>query len=233
MVGCMGFFAERKKKAQLKVAQAAATKSAAALAEWQKNSAALEVMLKVVDDCRHGKIHEQFVDTNDYGFMLKSGEFPIAYLQGVAYLENVKAPTQYSGGYGGVSFPIFGRVRLNTGRTGGKITQGAESINRTDDGHALVTNTRIMFAGSKRAHEWRFDKMMGCSHLPGGITIFAMTTGGKPAGLGYGDGPASEVQFRIELASAIALGTLERYEQELVAEQVQHASELPIASSPP
>jgi hypothetical protein len=123
-------------------------------------------------------------------------------------------------------------VRLNTGRTGGKITQGAESINRTDDGHALITNTRIMFAGSKRAHEWRFDKMMGCSHLPGGITIFAMTTSGKPAGLGYGDGPASEVQFRIELASAIALGTLERYEQELVAEQVQHASELPIASPP-
>ena len=53
----MGFFAERKKKAQLKVAQAAATKAAAALAEWQKNSAALEVMLKVVDDCRHGKTH--------------------------------------------------------------------------------------------------------------------------------------------------------------------------------
>ena len=61
MVGRMGFFAERKKKAQLKVAQAAATKSAAALAEWQKNSDALEVMLKVVNDCRHGKTHEQFV----------------------------------------------------------------------------------------------------------------------------------------------------------------------------
>ena len=160
--------------------------------------------------------------------MLKPGEFAIAHLQGAAYIETVKAPTRYSGGYGGVSFPIFGRVRLNTGRMGGTIVQGAESISNTDSGNALITNTRIMFAGTKRTKEWRFDKMMSCSHLPGGITIFAMNTG-KPSGIGYGDGPAPEVQFRIELASAMALGTLERYENELVAEQTELAGRRPVA----
>ena len=107
-------------------------------------------MLEIVRDCRNGKIGEQFTDTGDYGFMLKKGEFAVAFLQ-VGYLENVREPTRYSGGYGGVSFPIFGKVRLNTGKTGGKITKGAESINTTDQGPLLITNQRIMFAGTKRS----------------------------------------------------------------------------------
>lgn len=96
----------------------------------------------------------------------------------------------------------------------------------TDRGNALVTNTRIMFAGAKRAKEWRYEKMLSVSHLAGGITIFAMNTG-KPSGLGYGDGPAVEVRFRLELASAMALGTLDRYEAELLAEKAHHDAERP------
>jgi hypothetical protein len=60
------------------------------------------------------------------------------------------------------------------------------------------------------------------------MTIFAMNTG-KPAGLGYGDGHATEVQFRIELAAAMALGTLERYEGELLAEKTQLETTKPVA----
>lgn len=36
-----------------------------------------------------------------------------------------------------------------------------------------------------------------------------------------------EVQFRLELASAMALDTLDRYEAELVAEKAHHDSERP------
>lgn len=229
----MGFFEARKQRQAAKAAAKQALQQQTQMAQWQKDSDALTAMLEVVRDCRNGKTAEQFTDHNDYGFMLKKDEFPVAYLQGSAYIENVREPTRYSGGYGGVSFPIFGRVRLNAGRTGGKITQGEESINATDSGNALVTNQRVMFAGTKRTHEWRFDKMMGCSHLPGGITIFAMTTGSKPAGIGYGEGPATEVQFRIELASAMALETLDRYEAELLAEQQQLESERPLPPPPP
>ena len=225
----------RQRKAARKAATEAATAAATGLAqqaEWQSNREALAAMLQIVHDCRTGKTAEQFTDTSDYGFMLKKGEFPVAYLQKAGYLENVREPTKYRGGYGGVSFPIFGRVRLNAGRTGGKITPGAESINATDIGPVLVTNQRVMFAGSKRTREWRFDKMMSCSHLPAGTTIFAMTTSGKPAGIAYGEKAATEVQFRIELASALALDTLDRYYEELLSEQQQLEAEHPITSPP-
>ena len=229
----MGFFEARK---QRKAAQAAAKQTLqlqTQVQQWQNDFDALNTMLEIVRDCRTGKTAEQFTDNDDYGFMLKKDEFPVAYLANSAYIENVREPTKYSGGYGGVSFPIFGRVRLNAGKTGGKITQGKESIDATDRGNALVTNQRVMFAGTKRTRECRFDKMMNCSHLPGGITIFAMTTGSQPTGIGYGEGPATEVQFRIELASAMALETLDRFEAELIAEQQQLESERPLPSPPP
>lgn len=222
----MGFFENRRRKAAERArAQAEAARAAAAQA-WQQEADAIDRMLEVVRDCRNGKIHEQFSDNSDYGFMLKRGEFAIAHLEKVGFIETVRAPTTYSGGYGGVSFPLFGRVRMNTGAMRGRATRGEESISMTDRGNALVTNTRIMFAGAKRAKEWRYEKMLSVSHLAGGITIFAMNTG-KPSGLGYGEGPAMEVQFRLELASAMALDTLDRYEAELVAEKTHHESERP------
>lgn len=222
----MGFFENRRRKAAERArAQAEATRAAAAQT-WQQEADAIDRMLEVVRDCRNGKTHEQFSDNSDYGFMLKKGEFAIAHLEKVGFIETVRAPTTYSGGYGGVSFPLFGRVRMNTGAMRGRATRGEESISMTDRGNALVTNTRIMFAGAKRAKEWRYEKMLSVSHLAGGITIFAMNTG-KPSGLGYGEGPAMEVQFRLELASAMALDTLDRYEAELVAEKTHHESERP------
>ncbi len=222
----MGFFENRRRKAAERArAQAEAARAAAAQA-WQQEADAIDRMLEVVRDCRNGKTHEQFSDNSDYGFMLKKGEFAIAHLEKVGFIETVRAPTTYSGGYGGVSFPLFGRVRMNTGAMRGRATRGEESISMTDRGNALVTNTRIMFAGAKRAKEWRYEKMLSVSHLAGGITIFAMNTG-KPSGLGYGEGPAMEVQFRLELASAMALDTLDRYEAELVAEKTHHESERP------
>jgi hypothetical protein len=227
----MGIFSAFKQRAANKALAAANQRYGEELASWTRDSAAIEEMLTVARDCANGKEREHFVDTDDFGFMLKADEFAIAHLQGVMYLEVVKAPTRYSGGYGGVSFPIFGRVRINTGRTGGQIIPGDESIDVTDSGNALITNTRIMFAGTKRTHEWKFDKMMSCSHMDGGMTIFAMNTG-KPAGLGYGEGSATEVQFRIELAAAMALGTLERYEAELLAEKAELATEKPVAPAP-
>lgn len=222
----MGFFENRRRKAAERARAQAEAAQVAALQTWQRESEAIDRMLEVVRDCRNGRTHEQFTDSSDYGFMLKKGEFAIAHLEKVGYIETVRAPTTYSGGYGGVSFPLFGKVRMNTGGMRGRATRGEESISMTDRGNALVTNTRIMFAGAKRAKEWRYEKMLSVSHLPGGITIFAMNTG-KPSGLGYGDGPSVEVRFRLELASAMALGTLDRYEAELEAEKAHHDSERP------
>lgn len=203
------------------------------MALWTAEEEQLDLMLTVVRDSIAGRASEHFTETNDYGFMLSNDEFPIAHIESAAYLEIVREPTRYSGGYGGVSFPLFGRVRLNTGRTGGKVIPGAESINATDIGNALVTNERIMFTGAKRTHEWKFAKLISMSHLPEGYSVFASSGRGKPAGLGYGSSVATEVQFRLELAAAFAMGTLERFEQELLVEQRHHRSGQPIPPPPP
>lgn len=199
---------------------------------WAEETAKLEEMLAIVRDCAAGRARDHFTDSSDYGYMLEADEFAVAHVTGALYLENVKAPSRYSGGYGGVSFPIFGRVRVNTGRTGGRIIPGEESITPTDNGNALITNQRVMFVGAKRTHEWDFSKMVSISHAPAGYTVFAMKGRGKPAGIGYGKEPAPEVQFRLELASAMARGTLDRYMAELEAERVAHDAVRPVPPPP-
>lgn len=200
---------------------------------WAEETEQLETMLTIVRDCAAGRARDHFTDNSGYGYLLDPDEFAVAHVTGALYLENVKAPTRYTGGYGGVSFPIFGRVRVNTGRTGGRIIPGEESITPTDDGNALITNQRVMFVGAKRTHEWDFSKMVSVSHSPAGYTVFAMKGRGKPAGIAYGKEPATEVQFRLELASAMARGTLDRYVAELEAERVAHDVERPVPPPPP
>lgn len=203
------------------------------LALWQERMDSVDDMVAIVRDCAAGRAADHFTDPSDYGFMLEGDEFAVAYLQQVAYLENVRAPSRYSGGYGGVSFPLFGGVRVNTGRVSGKRIPGEESMTVTDNGNALVTNTRIMFVGSKRTHEWEFAKMVSAAHDADGWTVFAMKGRGKPTGLGYGEKVATEVQFRLELAAAMALGSLERYVAELEAERAQLEAVRPALPPPP
>ena len=228
----MGFFSKRRQRKLEKQITADAKNFAVAHEQWQKEEELINEMIEHVDLCIVGKFDEVFPDKNDYGFMLKANEFGVGLIQGAGYIELVKAPSQYTAGYGGVSFPLFAGIRLNTGRIKGKRIPGQESMSHTDTGTAFITNTRVMFQGQLRTHEWKFDKMMGMSHLPGGITTFAMTTRGKPAGIGYGDDVASVVQFRLELASALALGTLPRFRGELQVEKDKHAAEMPVPPVP-
>lgn len=199
---------------------------------WAEETATLDNMLTIARDCAAGRERVHFTDTSDFGYLLDNDEFAVAHVLGALYLENVKAPTRYSGGYGGVSFPIFGRVRINTGRTGGRIIPGEEAITPTDNGNALVTNKRVMFVGEKRTHEWEFAKMLSISHSFVGYTVFAMKGRGKPTGVAYGKDPAPEIQFRLELAAAMARGTLDRYVAELEAERVAHDAERPVPPPP-
>jgi hypothetical protein len=199
--------------------------------KWQEKNKVIDDMIAIVDDCLAGKVRDQFRDDNGYGFILKKDEFPVAYLTDIGYIEIVKAPNRYSGGYGGVSFPIFGGIRMNTGRIGGSAIEGAEGMKMTDEGNALVTNKRIMYAGGTRSHEWRFDKMLSVSHLAGGISFFAMNTG-KPTGIGYGTPNEREIQFRIEIAAAMATETMDRFRKQLQVEKDKLTSEMPVPPPP-
>ena len=196
-VADMGIFngiKRRKAEGALQLTQA---QYAVALAEWQKVDKQLAEMIVVVQDCIEGRTQEQFADMSDYGFMLDTDEFPVAHLQGVAYLE------------------------LDT-------SDGPEAISVSDEGHAMITNQRIMFSGSTRSHEWVFTKLINMTHVPLGYTVFATSGRGTPAGLGYGEGPSLDVQFRLEIAAAMARETLPKYLDELTAQKQKHSSEAPV-----
>ena len=201
MVEFMGIFSGIKRRKAEKAFQLAQAQHAAALAEWQKVDSQLVEMIVVVRDCIEGRTHEQFTDMSDYGFLLKADEFPVAYLQGAAYLE------------------------LDT-------SDGPEAISVSDEGHAMITNKRILFSGSARTHEWELTKLINMTHVPLGYTVFASSGRGKPAGLGYGEGPALDVQFRLDIAVAMARDTLPKYLDELTAQKQMHSSEMPVPPPP-
>jgi hypothetical protein len=193
-MGIFSGFKRRKAEQELQLAQA---QHAVALVEWQKVDNQLAEMIVVVQDCIEGRTHDQFTDMSDYGFMLDTDEFPVAYLQGAAYLE------------------------LDT-------SDGPEAISVSDEGHAMITNKRILFSGSARTHEWVLTKLINMTHVPLGYTVFASSGRGKPAGLGYGEGPSLDVQFRLDIAAAMARDTLPKYLNELQAKKQKHSSQVPV-----
>jgi hypothetical protein len=197
----MGFFQNIKRRKAEKAFQLAQSQYAIALATWQAEQAKLEEMITVVRDCIEGRTAEQFTDMTDYGFMLEAEEFPVAHLQGAAYLE------------------------LDT-------TDSPEAISVADEGHAMITNQRVLFAGSARSHEWEFTKLINMTHVPLGYTVLSPKGRGKPAGIGYGEGPAMDVQFRLDIASAMARDTLPAYLEKLTAQKQKHSSEAPIPPPP-
>ena len=197
----MGIFSGIKRRKTQKALQLAQAQHAVVLAEWQKVDNQLAEMIVVVRDCIEGRTAEQFTDMTDYGFMLEAGEFPVAYLQGAAYLE------------------------LDT-------TDSSEAISVADEGHAMITNQRVLFAGSARSHEWEFTKLINMTHVPLGYTVLSPKGRGKPAGIGYGEGPAMDVQFRLDIASAMARDTLPSYLEKLTAQKQKHSSEAPIPPPP-
>lgn len=109
---------------------------------------------------------------------------------------------------------------------------GPEGITVTDEGHAMVTNTRLMYTGSARTHELDFTKLTNMSHFPLGYTVFSPSGRGKPFGIGYGEGPAFDVQFRLEIASAMARETLPKYLEKLTQQKQKHSSEVPLPPPP-
>lgn len=204
----------------------------AEMAEWSEVNDRLTSWIDTVQACVEGRIDEQFTDRSDYGFMLDNDEFAVACISGTALLQVVKTPGSYRGGYGGVSFPIIGRVRGHVGSQRGTFVPGPEVQQVTDTGVTMVTNRRIMFRGDLRTEEWTYARMMALDHSSDGITTISMSSRGKPEALGYGADQAPEIQFRLEIGAALARDTLQRFLDELRAEQKHHEEGRPVAPAP-
>jgi len=230
MVVGMGLFSKMKQRRVEKEALEQTVAQQGQLGTWQSQSEKLDVMMNAVERCGKNDIEGLF-DPCDTGFILKKGEYAIGLIANCALLETRRSASSYQGGYGGVSFPIFGKVRLNTGRSKGKLIPGEESITPISDGEVLITNKRAMFRGDTNNKEWPYAKLMACEHHPDGYTTFAVSAQTKTTGFAYGADVANEVQFRLELGIAISNETTDQLLAQLRVERQQLDAKKPL--SPP
>ena len=227
MVISMGFFSKMKQRRAEKEALEQAAAQQGQLGTWQTQSEQLDVMINAVERCGNNDIEGLF-DPYDTGFILKKGEYAIGLIANCALLETRRSASSYQGGYGGVSFPLFGKVRLNTGRSKGKLVPGEESITSISDGEVLITNKRAMFRGDTNNKEWPYAKLMACEHHPEGYTTFAVSAQTKTTGFAYGADVANEVQFRLELGIAISNETTDQLLAQLRVERQQLDAKKPL-----
>ncbi len=227
MVMGMGFFSNIKQRRAEKEALEQATAQQGQLGTWQTQSEQLDVMINAVERCGNNDIEGLF-DPYETGFILKKDEYAIGLIANCALLETRRSASTYQGGYGGVSFPLFGKVRLNTGRSKGKLIPGEESITSISDGEVLITNKRAMFRGDTNNKEWPYSKLMACEHHPDGYTTFAVSAQTKTTGFAYGADVANEVQFRLELGIAISNETTDQLLGQLRVERQQLDAKKPL-----
>ncbi|CAB5019946.1 unannotated protein [freshwater metagenome] len=227
MVMGMGFFSNIKQRRAEKEALEQAAAEQAQHGTWQSQSEQLDVMINAVERCGNNDIEGLF-DPYETGFILKKDEYAIGLIANCALLETRRSASTYQGGYGGVSFPLFGKVRLNTGRSKGKLVPGEESITSISDGEVLITNKRAMFRGDTNNKEWPYSKLMACEHHPEGYTTFAVSAQTKTTGFAYGADVANEVQFRLELGIAISNETTDQLLAQLRVERQQLDAKKPL-----
>jgi hypothetical protein len=227
MVMGMGFFSNIKQRRAEKEALAQVAAQQGRLGTWQTQSEQLDVMMNAVERCGNNDIEGLF-DPYETGFILKKDEYAIGLIANCALLETRRSAATYQGGYGGVSFPLFGKVRLNTGRSKGKLIPGEESITSISDGEVLITNKRAMFRGDTNNKEWPYSKLMACEHHPDGYTTFAVSAQTKTTGFAYGADVANEVQFRLELGIAISNETTDQLLGQLRVERQQLDAKKPL-----
>ena len=178
----------------------------------------IDTMIDAVDRSARGDLDGLFTG-DDGALVLKAGEFAIAKVQNSILLETARAPSTYQGGYGGVSFPLFGGIRVHTGGVRGKRIPGKESLTYVEDGDTVITNKRAVFLGAGNTVEWPFAKVLACEHNSSGFTTFALSGRKKNSGFGYGTDVAHEVQFRVEWGIALCNGTTDRLLAQLRAER--------------
>ncbi|MBU6242292.1 MAG: hypothetical protein KJS66_10935 [Acidobacteria bacterium] len=227
----VGFFERRRQRKEQEAAQQAAAQARATQADRHTRLDTIDTMIDAVERSARGDLDGLF-EGDDGGVVLKANEFAIAKIQGSALLETTRAPSTYQGGYGGVSFPLFGGIRLNTGGVRGKRIPGKESLAYIEDGTTVITNVRAVFLGANNTVEWPFARVIACEHNEMGYTTFGVTGRKKNSGFGYGAEVADEVQFRIEWGIALCNGTTERLLTQLRAER-RHLDDTPDSLPPP
>jgi len=146
----------------------------------------------------------------DAGIIGRRGELAYLLLQGAALIEPRRLPGQWSGRSQGFSIPIYKGIRYRVGASRGNFQQGAEVPTPIDTGTVLISDQRVVFAGSKQTREWLYPKLIGFHHdAQAPWTALQVSNRQKVSGILYTAESAVVVRFRLELALAQYSGSRE------------------------
>lgn len=126
----------------------------------------LDKQMEILDRMPDGTLEDE-----DYVFATQKGEVVIARVNQTMLKEFRSDGSTRSGGFGGVSFPLFGRVRGNVGGYSGRSTRNPEESTPIDVGTSTYTNQRIVFAGENVVREFDLDKLVNLEAGDNGVTV--------------------------------------------------------------
>lgn len=197
--------------------------SAKALEQWESEAAELREMLDVARSFE-GLSQTEF----DGPVRLKKGERLFMGLSGAALVEPRRGAGHYEAAYSGFSFRVAKGIRYHIGGSRGHYVANPETPTAVDSGIAVVTDQRVMFHGNKLAREWRFSKLLVCTHDANQPwTSFSVSNRQKVSGILYDRESCSTVRFRMELALAHFNGTVAAFVSNLQQQLHEHEQSRP------
>ncbi len=134
-----------------------------------KNKDALESLHK--QEAILARMAQGAFEEDDYVFATRKDEVVIARVGQTMLREFRSSGSTTSGGFGGVSLPVFGNVRANVGGYSGKSRRNPEESTPIDVGVSTFTNQRIVFAGDNVVREFDLDKLVNLEAGDNGITL--------------------------------------------------------------
>lgn len=158
---------------------------------------------------------------------LKRGEVRFFTLNGAGLVEVRRGPGHRMGGYAGPSFRIAKGVYWHMGATAATYVPGADVLTVIDEGTAIITNQRVIFAGVKLTREFAFAKLIGYEHDPGtDSTSIHVSNRQKVSSIRYG--AATQWCFYFDLAHAHFTGDVPGFIANLKRQLVDHEAARPV-----
>lgn len=134
-----------------------------------KNKEALDSLRK--QEAILARMSQGTFEEGGYVFATRKDEVVIARVSQTMLSEYRSNGSTSSGGFGGVSLPLFGNVRANVGGYSGKSRRNPEESTPIDVGTSTYTNQRIVFAGDNVVREFDLNKLVNLEAGDNGITL--------------------------------------------------------------
>lgn len=122
---------------------------------------------------------------DDPTLMTKSDE--VVHAEYAAQLMKEVTHREFQGGSRGVSFRVAKGVRFSTGAFRGHMVVTGTSLEPADEGVLSITDRRLVFQGSRKVQESRYDKLVGLEVFLDALQV-AVTNRQTPSLYMLGDG---------------------------------------------